>query len=125
MTSVLIIEDTLELAEVIEATLESMGLDTVHETHGARAIERFYDVEPDLILLDIGLPDMPGWEILHEIKAYVEQTGASVKVIVITAYDDPANRLVGKLQDVHSYLVKPFTSHQIENVVYEVLHSQV
>ncbi|PJF21386.1 MAG: hypothetical protein CUN56_11375 [Phototrophicales bacterium] len=121
---VLIVEDTQELAEVIEATLQRMGLRTAHESHGARALQSFYELDPDLVLLDISLPDTTGWKIIDAIKERLEETqGEMPKVIVITAFDDPANRLIGKLQDVHSYLIKPFTSDQIENLVKQALGS--
>ncbi len=117
--TVLIIEDTTELAEVIQATLERMNIHAVYETHGARGLEKLDEMKPDVLLLDISLPDMTGWKILDTIKERQEQ-GKMEKVpaiIVITAYGDPANRLVGKLQDVYSYLVKPFTPAEVEKVV--------
>jgi len=121
-TTVLIIEDTTELAEVIQATLERMDMETFHETHGNRALARFTEKNPDVVLLDISLPDMTGWKIMDMIKARLEDTnGEMPKVIVITAYDDPANRLVGKLQGVHGYLIKPFTSDEIENAVQQAI----
>lgn len=121
---VLIIEDTQELVEVIEATLQRMGLRTASESHGGRALQAFTDLDPDLVLLDISLPDTTGWKIIDVIKERLEETkGEMPKVIVITAFDDPANRLIGKLQDVHSYLIKPFTSDQIEDLVRQALGS--
>lgn len=123
---VLIVEDTTELAEVIQATLERMNMVTYHETHGNKAMKRLKDVSPDVVLLDISLPDMTGWKILDVIKE-ARANGSNGKqypvVIIITAYGDPANRLVGKLQGVHSYLIKPFTSDEIENIVTEALKS--
>jgi CheY-like chemotaxis protein len=122
--SVLIVEDTVELAEIIQATLEAMNLQTYHETHGTRGLSKYLELDPDIVLLDIGLPDMIGWKIMDVIKERHEQTNGQMPiVIVITAYDDPANRLVGKLQGIHSYLVKPFTSDEIERVVREALSS--
>lgn len=118
--SVLIVEDTTELAEVIQATLERMNLKTAHETHGDKAIAKFNEMSPDLVLLDISLPDMTGWEILDAIKGKNGKSkagGHSPLIIVITAYGDPANRLVGKLQDIHSYLIKPFTPDDVEKAV--------
>lgn len=112
---VLIVEDAIELAEVIAATLERINIQTFHETHVERAFEAFIAVRPDMILLDISLPDKTGWKLLDEIKAQpdVEQP----IVIVITAHGDPANRLMGKLQGVYSYLVKPFTPDEVEALV--------
>ena len=120
--SVLIIEDTTELAEIIQATLERKDIVTAHETHGNKALARFFSMKPDVVLLDISLPDMTGWKILETIKEKEEQGEIVMPaIVVITAYGDPANRLVGKLQGVHSYLVKPFTSDEVEKVVVQAL----
>jgi CheY-like chemotaxis protein len=120
--TVLIVEDQQELAEVLIATLERMKLKTVHETHGDKAVARFLEMNPDIMLLDITLPDTTGWKIMDAIKERLDSTnGAMPKVIVITALDDPANRLIGKLQGVHSYLIKPFSADEIETIVMRAL----
>jgi CheY-like chemotaxis protein len=120
--SALIIEDTVELAEVLAATLERMGIATAHESHGHRAFMRYGEMNPDLVLLDISLPDVTGWKVLESMKERQRETGGKMPiVIVITAYGDPANRLVGKLHGVHSYLVKPFTSDEVEQIVRSAL----
>jgi CheY-like chemotaxis protein len=118
--SILIIEDSTELAEIIEATLQRVNFVTAHETHGNKALSRFTEMQPDVVLLDIGLPDMTGWQLLDYIR---EKRGKAhmPAVIIITAYGDPANRLVGKLQNVREYLIKPFTSDEVEKVVMKVL----
>jgi len=116
---VLIVEDTIELAEVIQATLERMGLATLHETHAIKALELFKVYKPDLVMLDIGLPDMSGWKLLDSIKEIDKANRPHI--VVITAYGDPANRLMGKLQDVDSYLIKPFSPDDAERVVEKVL----
>ena len=123
--TVLIVEDTLELAEVIQATLERMDLNVVHAAHGTKALEKFHELNPDVILLDISLPDMKGWQIMDEIKVQFEDNLSNMPIIiVITAYDDPANRLVGKLQGVDSYLIKPFTADEIESTVSQAISSR-
>jgi CheY-like chemotaxis protein len=119
--SVLILEDTTELAEVIQATLERMNMVTVHETHGAKALARCKEFYPDVVLLDINLPDMTGWKFLETIKGSPDQMPA---IIVISAYGDPANRLVGKLQGVYDYLIKPFTADEVEKVVTNALKAK-
>ena len=68
--------------------------------------------------MDIGLPDILGWKMLDLIKeAYADKETMIPTIIVITAYGDPANRLNGKLQNIHSYLLKPFTPDEVERVV--------
>lgn len=120
--TILIVEDTTELAEVIQATLERINMVTFHETQGGRALNLLNTKNPNLVLLDISLPDMTGWKILDTIKERHEATNTQMPiVIVITAFGDPANRLVGKLQGVHSYLIKPFTADEVEHAVTEAL----
>lgn len=121
---VLIVEDTMELAEVIQATLERMNMVTIHETHGNKALNALEEVKPDVVLLDISLPDMTGWKILDTLKEKYGENNLPA-VIVITAYGDPANRLVGKLQGVYSYLIKPFTADEVEDIVTRALQSEV
>jgi CheY-like chemotaxis protein len=122
---ILIVEDTVELAEVIQATLEGMGMSVVSATHGKIGLDRLKQSNPKLLLLDIGLPDITGWELLKSVKDhYTQQKRALPPIVVITAFGDPANRLVGKLQDIQGYLIKPFTPEQIENVVKTVLSGE-
>lgn len=120
--TILIVEDATELAEVIQATLERINMVTFHETHGERALTLLHDKNPDVVLLDINLPDMTGWKILDSIKEKHDQTQTQMPiVIVISAYGDPANRLIGKLMGIHSYLIKPFTADEVERSVTEAL----
>lgn len=122
--SALIVEDTYELAEILQVTLQRMHITAAHESNGARAFARYNEMKPDVVLLDIGLPDGPGWKVLESIKEQQQKSGGKMPaVIVITAYGDPANRLVGKLHGVDSYLIKPFTPHEVERTIQTALSS--
>ena len=119
--TVLVVEDTVEMAEVIQITLERMNLKVFHETHGNTALNVFRDEKPDMIILDIGLPDTSGWQVLETIRE--EQPNINNPVIlVMTAYGDPANRLMGKLQGIYGYLIKPLTPDRIEKEVARALN---
>ena len=110
----------MELAEILQVTLERMNLKSFHATYGNKALDIYESEHPDLVLLDIALPDMTGWKVLDTIRE--QQRGEkSPLIIVITAYGDPANRLMGKLQGIHSYLIKPFTPDEIELAVAKAL----
>jgi DNA-binding response OmpR family regulator len=119
---VLIVEDTLELAEIIKAALRHMSVLVYHEARGQSALQTYHSVRPDLVLLDIGLPDMSGWKLLDAIKETQTENRRPV-ICVITAYGDPANRLMGKLQGVDEYLIKPFTLDDVRGVVQKVIDS--
>lgn len=122
---VLIVEDTLELAELITITLNRAQITADYEMRGEHAFARYVALQPAVVLLDLNLPDMTGWKVLESIKDYIRQTGGPMpRIIVMTAMGDPANRLVGKLQDVYSYLVKPFTATEVQQVVKNALDDQ-
>lgn len=126
-TPVLVVEDTVELAEVIQATLEGIGMQVDYATHGKMGLEKLKTMnpQPQVLLLDIGLPDITGWKLLDGVKEYYESNKLPLpKIIVITAYGDPANRLIGKLQNIYTYLIKPFTPDQVERVVTQALRGE-
>jgi len=117
-SKVLIVEDSVELGEVIEATLKGIGLQAHHETRGKSGVDKLKDFNPDVVVMDIGLPDITGWKMLDLIKEHYTTVGKEMpQIIVITAFGDPANRLIGKLQNIHSYLIKPFTPDEVERLV--------
>lgn len=122
--TVLVVEDTEELAEINQIVLSSHPkLDVYVERDGNQAIEAYKNLQPDLILLDLNLPDMRGWHVLDAIRKMVEadDTFKMPKVIVTTAYGDAANRVMGKLQDVIEYMLKPFKPHELERAVLQSL----
>lgn len=122
---VLIVEDTVELARLLQLTLSRVNIRSIIETSGHQALARYFETKPDVVLLDLGLPDMTGWKVLDDIRESANGSGTMPYVIVISAYGDAANRLVGKLQNVHGYIVKPFTPEDVIAAVREVLSGKV
>lgn len=117
---VLIVEDAIELAQISQITLSRLGLRTMHAVNGQRALEMLVEQTPDLMLLDIGLPGMNGWEVLERIK--LEESAPEFPIIVLTAAGDPVNRLIGKLQErVKRYIVKPYSVDELKQAVREIL----
>ena len=117
---VLIVEDAVELAQISQIALSRLGLKTIHAANGQRALEMLAEHHPDLMLLDIGLPGMNGWEVLERIK--LDESAPEFPIIVLTAAGDPVNRLIGKLQErVKRYIVKPYSVDELKQAVREVL----
>lgn len=117
--TVLIVEDTIEFARLTMLTLERIGVRTRHARDGREAVELAMEERPDLILLDLNLPGMSGWQALEKINEHYGQN--TIPVIVTTAYSDGANRVVGKLQSVHKYMIKPFKPAELIAVVQSAL----
>lgn len=112
---VLIVEDTIDLAGFVKIALEEMGLAAHHAPDPERAIAFLETHHPNLIILDIGLPGMSGWKLLELINE--RRLHDQIRIVVTTAFQDPANKLVGKLQNVDAYLIKPFQFKELEQVV--------
>lgn len=121
---VLVVEDTPELAEMVVTTLRRVRISAEYELRGENALARYLALKPSVILLDLNLPDMPGWKVLEAIKDYSRENGVpGPRIIVMTAMGDPANRLVGKLQGVHGYIVKPCPAADLQATVRNALES--
>lgn len=116
---ILVVEDTYEMAQLMLLSLERGGFMAVHVEDGESALEYLNSRTPDLVLLDLNLPGVSGWDVM---KYLVENHGTgTIPVIVTTAYGDSANKVIGKLQNVYKYMVKPFKPHELISTVEEAL----
>lgn len=104
MKKVLIVEDEKSIATVISDSLKNEGFETVITHRGDEAIDCFYKEKPDLILLDINLPGMNGWEICKKLKAL-----SQVPIIMVTARDSEFDEIKGLELGADDYITKPFT----------------
>ena len=117
--TVLIVEDTQDVANIILIALRKLPINMVHVTNGQDAIVRARELTPALIILDIGLPGIDGWQVLDVLQD--DEKLAHVPVAVITAYSDAENRQTGKLYGVYAYLPKPVTPQQLRETVQRAL----
>jgi CheY-like chemotaxis protein len=98
---VLIVEDDSAMREMLRRRLEKEGWTTVEAENGKAALERMRDNRPDLILLDLMMPEMDGFQFLDEIRKH--QTWASIPVIVVTAKEltaEDRKRLNGSVEKI-------------------------
>lgn len=117
---VLLVEDTILLADMMmEAFKQIPEIDTYHASNGDDAVAYLDSTEPDLVLLDLNLPGQSGWQVMEFMKKKYGEGG--IKVIVMTAQSDSANKLVGKLQGVERYMVKPVPPREMISAIQEVL----
>ena len=101
---VLIVEDDRDIAEGIELYLRSAGHQTERAHDGRRALELFHAARPDLVLLDLGLPEIDGVEVLRTMRAT-----SDLPVIVVTARSEEVDELVGFGLGADDYVTKPFS----------------
>jgi PleD family two-component response regulator len=105
--AILVVEDDLAIAEVLEEALEEFGYEVAHVQSGAAALAQLQRQRPDLILLDLSLPDVDGLDLCRQLRA--EPRWNSVPVIALTARDGLSDRVIGLREGLDDYLTKPFS----------------
>jgi DNA-binding response OmpR family regulator len=106
MRTVLIVEDERDIREVLRRYLERAGISVLTAATGAEALQLIESIRPDLVLLDLGLPDIDGSEILATVSG-------STPVIVLTARSDAVDRIAGLRRGAEDYVVKPFSPTEV------------
>lgn len=110
---VLVVEDEEPIRELVSTALRFRGYEVVEAATGAEAISAARNVHPELIILDVMLPDVDGFTICRKIRA----GGDTVPVVFLTARDDPADKRTGFTGGADDYLTKPFS---LEELVFRV-----
>jgi len=109
----LIVEDSPSATEQITRYLHEFGIVANTLTHGADALAEAIDTQPDLIILDLLLPDMPGWEVLGQLKA--EPRTQAIPVVIVSVMDDQQSK--GSPAGAAGYLVKPFSRLDVQQML--------
>ena len=108
---VLIVEDERDIVQVLEFSLKQAGFDTVSAGDGEQAQARIRQRVPDLVLLDLMLPDIPGTEICKQLKS--AQRTRHVPVIMLTARGEEVDRVVGFELGADDFVTKPFSVREV------------
>ncbi|MDM8522252.1 response regulator [Desulfococcaceae bacterium HSG8] len=108
---ILIADDEPAIRETLEALLFPEGYDLAFAENGHEALEKAAEFIPDLILLDVMMPDMDGFEVCQHLRA--NQHLAEVPIIIVTALDDRDSRLEGIEAGADDFITKPFDRHEL------------
>ena len=105
---ILIVDDDINICELLRLYLEKEGFETVVVTSGLQAIDTFNTSAPDLVLLDIMLPGLDGWQICREIRK-TSQT----PIIMLTAKGETFDKVLGLELGADDYITKPFETKEV------------
>ncbi|AOM84341.1 response regulator transcription factor [Salisediminibacterium beveridgei] len=108
MAKILIVDDEARMLDLIALYLKPYGHQVLKETSGADAVERIADEPVDLVILDIMMPDMDGWEVCKEVRSF-----SDIPVIMLTARDEKEDVVRGLKTGADDYLTKPFDEHEL------------
>jgi len=105
---VLIVDDDPRLRDLLRIALERAGFDTLTAADGRTALMHAAREAPDLIVLDVGLPEKDGFEVCRQIRA-----GSEVPILFLTARDDEIDRILGLELGADDYVTKPFSPREL------------
>ena len=109
MMAIVVVEDDAQIRAALVRSLSARGYDARGSADGLAGLSVIVDGRPDAVLLDLGLPDIDGLDLLRMIRAV-----SAVPVVVITAQDDD-DQIVRTLDaGADDYIVKPFSANQVE-----------
>lgn len=105
---ILIVDDEKNIVELVRLYLEKEGFKTVSAYTGSEAVEKFGAENPDLIVLDIMLPVMDGWEVCRKIRA-----NSKVPIIMLTSKSETFDKVLGLELGADDYITKPFEAKEL------------
>jgi len=120
---ILCVEDEPEMIDLMKLILSRRGFDVKGAGGGKIGLEMIRNEHPDLVLLDLMMPDMDGWEVYQQLKADEQTRG--IPVIIVTAKAQSIDRVLGlQIAKVDDYISKPFSPQDLVASIEKVLQSK-
>jgi len=120
---ILCVEDEPEMIDLIRLILGRRGFEVKGAAGGTEGLQMIRQDPPDLVLLDLMMPDMDGWEVYQQMKA--DEKTKSIPVIVVTAKAQSIDKVLGlHIAKVDDYITKPFSPQDLMNSVDKVFKSR-
>jgi DNA-binding response OmpR family regulator len=119
---ILIADDDLEILALVKRHLRKLDVDVVEASDGEEALEAARREVPDLVILDVMMPGMSGWEVCRAIRE--DETLAETGVIMLTGIGERLNEMTSPLYGADDYLDKPFDFGDLDDKIKQVLESR-
>ena len=114
------VEDDPDMINLVQIMLDPERFNLIGATDGTTGLNRMRETSPDLVLLDLMLPDVGGWAVYQTMKE--DEDLRKIPVIVITAQNTPIDRVLGEhIAKVQVYITKPFSPNELRTAINTVL----
>lgn len=117
--TILICDDEPNIRESIRYVVDKAGFESVLAVDGVEAYDKARAVRPDLVLLDVGMPGMTGFEVCEKLRA--DANFNEVKIIILTAYGQIADQEKAAEVGADRFIVKPFSPRSLKQLLNEML----
>lgn len=114
------VEDEQEMIDLVRLILSRRGYEVIGANGGREGLAAIREAKPDLVLLDLMMPDMDGWDVYQQMKA--DESTRDIPVIVVTAKAQSIDKVLGlHIAKVDDYISKPFSPNELMESVDKVL----
>ncbi|MEQ7358053.1 twitching motility response regulator PilH [Xanthomonas campestris pv. campestris] len=120
MARILIVDDSPSQLLGIQRIVEKLGHETITATDGAAGVEAAKSALPDLVLMDVVMPNLNGFQATRTLKR--EPTTQHIPVILVTTKDQDTDRMWGMRQGARAYITKPFSEDELLEVMERVFN---
>ncbi len=120
METILVVDDDKNFRLLLEVELTMEGYEVVLVGNGLEALKKIKEEAPDLVILDLKMPDLHGLEVLKTIR----EKNKELPVIICTAYDKMKDDYTIWFGGVVAYLTKPLDFENLKDIIYELFHKQ-
>ena len=117
--TVLVVEDSVSVRRLIEVCLRSLPITLIAEADGITGLATARDQIPDVMVLDIGLPGIDGWEVLRQLRA--SQATSGIRVLVLTAHAQPEVAAQAAEGGADAFMTKPFRPVELREQIEKLL----
>jgi len=119
---IIYVEDDPEIVDLVSLILSRHGYKVTGIYNGREGLQRIKEEKPDLVLLDLMIPELDGWEIFQKLKS--DAATANIPIIIITAKSQPIDQVIGiHIAKVDAYICKPFHPQEILDSIEKVLEN--
>ena len=121
LRKIVCVEDEPEMIDLMQLILNRKGFEVIGAHGGIEGLETIRSVKPDLVLLDLMMPEVDGWQVYRQLKA--DEDIANIPVIVVTAKAQNIDKVLGlHIAKVDDYISKPFSLQELVDRVEKVLN---
>lgn len=121
MATILVVDDEPDIRQLVQLNLELDGHRVVTAGDGNEALKVLEAELPDVMLLDLNMPELDGWAVLQRIKEAGDTDVSRIPVLMLTAYDTADNRVRGGIEGAIRYLTKPFSPTALRSEIRDAL----
>ena len=116
------IDDDIEMIYLIKMILERKGYEIISINDGLESFEIIKNEQPDLVMLDLMMPNIDGWDIYHQLKS--NEITSDIPVIIISAKAQPIDKVLGlQVAKVNNYISKPFRPQELIDSIEKILNN--